>query len=81
MEILFSLVILVLVIVVLCAAMIIERRDHAKQISELTSKLMSQSFSEYSFYNNGQRAVDKRKGSNDNAVPKPVADPVLGTNY
>lgn len=68
--------ILFLVIVVLSISQIFERRDHVKQISEMTSKLMSNSFSEFAIYNNGQRVSDKAK-----PAKRSVTDPVLGDTY
>jgi len=67
--------VLTFVIAMLLILFVIERVIHIRQVSELTSKLMSKSFSEFSIYNNKPTVDDKQKW------PKPVVDQILGTQY
>jgi len=64
------------VIIFLCVVQVMERRDHAKIVNEITNKLIARSFSEYATFN-GQRVVDKDKPERPVVVP----DPVLGNTY
>ena len=81
MAILFAIGILFLVVVALLAFVFLERKEHSKLVAELTSKIMSNSFAEFSYHS--QRAVNKRNTVEPNKVTakKPVADPVLGSTY